>query len=188
VEIDEYRRMAQVEHSHWWYDSTRRLLQQLLAAEVASGGRFLDVGAGEVASAAILAEAFLKEAAFVTIGTNDLTQFTLAMDRGHPRLSPRADALDPAVLHLIARTSAAARRYGIPAAVCGALAGDLAAVPLLLGLGVGELSVGAGQAPSVKARIREVSLDACRALAVRALEATTAAEVRALLSEAGGTS
>jgi phosphocarrier protein FPr len=136
----------------------------------------------EVASAAILAEAFLADAAFVTIGTNDLTQFTLAMDRGHPRLSPRADALDPAVLHLVARTCAAARRRGIPAAVCGALAGDLAAVPLLLGLGVGELSVGAAQVPAVKARVRDVSLDACRALAVRALEATTAAEVRALLS------
>ncbi len=140
----------------------------------------------EVASAAILAEAFLKEADFVTIGTNDLTQFTLAMDRGHPRLSPRADALDPAVLHLIARTCAAARKRGIPAAVCGALAGDLAAVPLLLGLGVGELSVGAGQIPAVKARVREVSLDACRTLALHALEATTAAEVRTLLSGAGG--
>jgi len=136
----------------------------------------------EVASAAILAEAFLREAGFVTIGTNDLTQFTLAMDRGHPRLSHRADALDPAVLHLVARTAAAARRLGLPAAVCGALAGDLAAVPLLLGLGVGELSVGAAQVPSVKARVREVSLDACRSLALRALEATTAGEVRSLLA------
>ena len=136
----------------------------------------------EVASAAILAEAFLREAGFVTIGTNDLTQFTLAMDRGHPRLSHRADALDPAVLHLVARTAAAARRLGLPAAVCGALAGDVAAVPLLLGLGVGELSVGAAQVPSVKARVREVSLDACRSLALRALEATTAGEVRSLLA------
>jgi phosphoenolpyruvate-protein kinase (PTS system EI component) len=140
----------------------------------------------EVASAAILAEAFLAEAAFVTIGTNDLTQFTLAMDRGHPRLSHRADALDPAVLHLVARTCAAASRYGIPAAVCGALAGDLSAVPLLLGLGVGELSVGAAQVPSVKARVREVSLEACRALGARALGASTAAEVRALLARTGG--
>ena len=140
----------------------------------------------EVASAAILAEAFLRDAGFVTIGTNDLTQFTLAMDRSHPRLSPRADALDPAVLHLVARTAAAARRRGVPAAVCGALAGDLSAVPLLLGLGVGELSVGTAQVPSVKARVREVSLAECRALAVRALEATTAAEVRALLGGAEG--
>jgi len=140
----------------------------------------------EVASAAILAEAFLRDAGFVTIGTNDLTQFTLAMDRSHPRLSPRADALDPAVLHLVARTAAAARARGVPAAVCGALAGDLAAVPLLLGLGVGELSVGAAQVPSVKARVREVSLDSCRELAVRALGATTAGEVHALLARAGG--
>ena len=120
------------------------------------------------------------------VGTNDLTQITLAMVRGHPRLSPRSDALDPAVLHLVGRTCAAARKRGIPAAVCGALAGDLAAVPLLLGLGVGELSVGAAQVPAVKARVRELSLDACRALAVRALESTTAAEVRALLAESGG--
>ncbi len=140
----------------------------------------------EVASAAILAEAFLADASFVTLGTNDLTQFTLAMDRGHPRLSPRADALDPAVLFLVGRTAAAARKRGIPASVCGALAGDLAAVPLLLGLGVSELSVGAAQVPSVKARVRELSLDACRSLAVRALGATTAAEVRALLARAGG--
>ena len=56
MEIDEYRRMAQVEHSHWWYDSTRRLLQQLLAAEVTTGGRFLDVGAGTGATGAWLAE------------------------------------------------------------------------------------------------------------------------------------
>ena len=139
----------------------------------------------EVASAAILSEAFLADAGFVTVGTNDLTQFTLAMDRGHPRLSPRADALDPAVLHLVARTAAAARKRGIPAAVCGALAGDPAAVPLLLGLGIGELSVGAAQVPSVKARVRELSLDACRALAVKALEATTAEEVHGLLSAQG---
>lgn len=141
----------------------------------------------EVASAAILADAFLREAGFATIGTNDLTQFTLAMDRGHPRLSPRADALDPAVLHLVARTAAAARKRGVPVAVCGALAGDLAAVPLLLGLGVGELSVGAAQVPSVKARVRELSLEECRFLAVGALEAGTAAEVRALLAAARGT-
>lgn len=140
----------------------------------------------EVASAAILADAFLREAGFATIGTNDLTQFTLAMDRGHPRLSPRADALDPAVLHLVARTAAAGRKRGVPVAVCGALAGDLAAVPLLLGLGVGELSVGAAQVPSVKARVRELSLEECRFLAVGALEAGTAAEVRALLAAARG--
>lgn len=140
----------------------------------------------EVASAAILADAFLARASFVTIGTNDLTQFTLAMDRGHPRLSHRADALDPAVLHLVAGTAAAARKRGIPAAVCGALAGDVAAVPLLLGLGVGELSVGAAQVPSVKARVREVSMDDCRILAARALEAATAGEVRTLLAESGG--
>lgn len=71
-------------------------------------------------------------------------------------------------------------------AVCGALAGDLAAVPLLLGLGVGELSVGAAQVPSVKARVRELSLEECRSLAVGALEAGTAAEVRALLAASWG--
>lgn len=165
-------------------DEWREALGRLEAEREALGVRRTAAGMTvEVASAAILADAFLRDAAFVTIGTNDLTQFTLAMDRGHPRLSPRADALDPAVLHLVARTAAAARKRGVPAAVCGALAGDLAAVPLLLGLGVGELSVGAAQVPSVKARVREATMESCRALAVRALEASTAAEVRALLAE-----
>ena len=168
-------------------DEWREALRRLAAERASLGvGRAVAGMTVEVASAAILADSFLRDAAFVTIGTNDLTQFTLAMDRGHPRLSPRADALDPAVLHLVARTAASAGKRGVPAAVCGALAGDLAAVPLLLGLGVGELSVGAAQVPSVKARVREVSMEACRALAVRALEATTAAEVRALLAGGAG--
>ena len=164
-------------------DEWREALGRLEAERAALGVARRAVGMTvEVASAAILADAFLRDAGFVTIGTNDLTQFTLAMDRGHPRLSPRADALDPAVLHLVARTAAAARKRGVPAAVCGALAGDLAAVPLLLGLGVSELSVGPAQVPSVKARVREATMESCRALAVRALEASTAAEVRALLA------
>jgi phosphocarrier protein FPr len=135
----------------------------------------------EVPSAALMADAFAREVDFFSVGTNDLTQYTLAMDRGHPKLAPFVDALHPAVLRLIAQTTQAAEKNGRMVGVCGGLASDLQAVPVLVGLGVTELSVSVPQIPAVKARIRELSFAECRALAEKALDAATAAEVRALL-------
>lgn len=134
----------------------------------------------EVPSVAMTAAAFAAEADFFSIGTNDLTQYTLAMDRGHPKLAPQVDALHPAVLALIARTADAARGAGRRAAVCGAVAADPQAVPLLLGLGVDELSVAVPAVPAVKAQIRTLDLAECRELARQALTADSAAAVRAL--------
>lgn len=138
----------------------------------------------EVPSAAILAEQFAREADFFSIGTNDLTQYTLAMDRGHPKLAAQVDGLDPSILHLIARTVEAAHRHGRWVGVCGGIAGDEAAVPILVGLGVDELSVSIPVIPAVKARIREMTMAGCRKLAQEALKQETAAQVRALSAQA----
>ena len=134
----------------------------------------------EVPSAAVMAEQFAKEVDFFSIGTNDLTQYTLAMDRGHPKLAPYVDALHPAVLRLINLAVQGAGRYGKWVGVCGGIAGDPQAVPLLIGLGVKELSVSVPLIPSIKAQVRELSLAHCQKLAGQAIALETAAEVRAL--------
>ena len=137
----------------------------------------------ETASAALLAERFAREADFLSIGTNDLTQYTLAMDRTNPRLAPQVDALHPAVLHLIQHTVTGAQAHGRWVGVCGALASDPAGVPVLVGLGVNELSADIPLVPAVKERIRALSFDECRETARRALAASDGAEVRAIVAE-----
>ncbi|MDJ0752258.1 MAG: phosphoenolpyruvate--protein phosphotransferase [Ardenticatenaceae bacterium] len=134
----------------------------------------------EVPSAALLAETFAPEIDFFSIGTNDLTQYTLAIDRQHPILAAEADGLHPAVLQLIARTVAAAHAHGKWVGVCGELGADPAALPVLLGLGVDELSVNTSALPMVKAQIRTLSFADCRKIAQQALHCRTAAEVRNL--------
>jgi phosphocarrier protein FPr len=140
----------------------------------------------ETASAALLADRLAQEAEFFSIGTNDLTQYTLAMDRTNPRLAPQVDALHPAVLRLIERTVAGAHAHGRWVGVCGAAAGDPRAVPVLIGLGVDELSASVPLVPSVKAQVRALSIEECRATARLALEAADGAEVRALVARRHG--
>ena len=137
----------------------------------------------EVPAAAVMAAQFAREADFFSIGTNDLTQYTLAMDRGHPKLVPQVDGLNPAVLRLIAHTVKGAEPLGKPVGVCGGIASDPAAVPILIGLGVSELSLSLSAIPTVKAQIRTLRVDACRSLAERALAAESAEEVRALVAD-----
>jgi phosphocarrier protein FPr len=140
----------------------------------------------EVPATAVMAEQFAREAEFFSIGTNDLTQYTLAMDRGHPKLAPQVDGLNPAVLRLIAHTVKGAKPAGRRVGVCGGIASDLCAIPILLGIGVDELSVSLPAIPAVKAQIRSLRLDTCRELAERALSAASAEEVRALVLGAPG--
>ena len=135
----------------------------------------------ETPAAALIAGRLAEEADFFSVGTNDLAQYTLAMDRGNARLAPQVDALHPAVIRLIERTVAGARTRGRWVGVCGALAGDLQAVPVLVGLGVDELSADVPILPAVKARIRGLSLLECRDTARQALESASAADVRALV-------
>jgi phosphocarrier protein FPr/phosphocarrier protein len=132
----------------------------------------------EVPSAALLADQLAEHADFFSIGTNDLTQYTLAMDRCQPELAARMDGLHPAVLRMIAATTEGAARHGRWVGVCGALAGDALAVPVLVGLGVTELSVDAGLVPGVKARVRTLSHMDCRQRAGDLLRLPSAAAVR----------
>jgi len=135
----------------------------------------------EVPAAAILARQFAREVDFFSIGTNDLTQYTLAMDRGHPKLAAKADGMNPAVLRLIAQTVEGAKAEGKWVGVCGGIASDPQAVAILIGLGVSELSVSVPSIPAVKAEVRANSLAACQALAEHALAQDSAAAVRALV-------
>lgn len=156
----------------------RALLQELGAASPSLGVMI------ETPAAALLADHLLAEADFLSIGTNDLTQYVLAMDRGNPLLAGRIDALHPAVLRLIAQVAAAGAATGKPVGLCGGLAADIPAAPLLIGLGVSELSMPPAIIPAAKAAIAAVTLAQCRALAAAALELDSAASVRALLQGA----
>lgn len=134
----------------------------------------------EVPSAAVLAEQFAQAADFFSVGTNDLTQYTLAMDRGHPKLAPHVDGLNPAVLSLIGMAAKAANAQGKFCGICGGIGSDPQAVPILIGLGVKELSVSVPTIPSIKAQIRNLSLADCQRLAEQALTLRSGAEVREL--------
>lgn len=137
----------------------------------------------EVPVTAVMAVQFAKEADFFSIGTNDLTQYTLAMDRGHPKLAPYIDGLSPGVLHLINHTVRGGHAANRPVAVCGGIASDVHGVPILIGLDVDELSISLPAIPAIKGQIRKLRLDECRELAQKALAAESAAEVRALMGE-----
>jgi phosphocarrier protein FPr len=135
----------------------------------------------EVPAAALAARALAREVDFFSIGTNDLAQYTLAADRGNDRLASIADPLHPAVLRLIATTAEAGTAEGITTAICGEMGGDAALTPLLLGLGVRELSMSAPSIPLVKDAVRAVTIDEATALAHEALERATAGDVGMLL-------
>jgi phosphoenolpyruvate-protein phosphotransferase len=136
----------------------------------------------EVPSAALLAEQLAPLVSFFSVGTNDLTQYTLAAERGNAGVAALADPLHPAVLRLIARTCEAADAAGRAVAVCGEAAGDPVAVPLLLGLGVRELSMSAVSIAAAKQAVRRTDLAAARGLAAEALACESATAVRALLA------
>jgi phosphocarrier protein FPr len=137
----------------------------------------------EVPAAAVHAKVLAAHADFFSIGTNDLTQYALAIDRQNPDLASEADSLHPAVLRLIAMTVEGAKAHGRWVGVCGGIAGDPFGAALLVGLGVTELSMTPRDVPAVKARIRASDLIALETLARRALEMEGAAEVRALDEE-----
>ena len=137
----------------------------------------------EVPSAAVMAHQFAKEVDFFSIGTNDLTQYVLAIDRGHPVISKDADGLHPSILQLIHQAVTAAHRESKWVGVCGELAADPDAVPLLVGLGVDELSMSAKSIAMTKAMIREMQYSQMQALAMQALECQTAEQVRQLVKQ-----
>lgn len=133
----------------------------------------------EVPSAALLADQLARHVDFFSIGTNDLSQYTLAMDRCHAGLAARLDPLHPALLRLIAMTVEGAAQHGKWVGMCGGMASDLDAVPLLLGLGLSELSVSPPLVPAIKARVRGLSRVQCRADVQALLRLESAEAVRA---------
>lgn len=132
----------------------------------------------EVPAAALMAEQLARYADFLSIGTNDLSQYTLAMDRDHAGLAARVDALHPALLRLIAQTCAGAAKHGRWVGVCGALASDPLATPVLVGLGVSELSVSPLQIGEIKDRVRHLDAAQCRQLSQGLLDLSSAKAVR----------
>jgi phosphoenolpyruvate-protein phosphotransferase len=137
----------------------------------------------EVPSAAVTADLLAPHVDFFSIGTNDLTQYTLAVDRTNPAVAPLADALHPAVLRLIGSVIEAAHAHGRWVGLCGELAGDPLAAPVLLGLGLDEWSMNPPAVPMVKARVRTLSREDCQVLAGRCLHATSPEQVREILTE-----
>lgn len=132
----------------------------------------------EVPAAALQAEQLAEHADFLSIGTNDLSQYTLAMDRDHAGLAARVDALHPALLRLIAMTCEGAAVHKRWVGVCGALASDPLATPVLIGLGVTELSVSPVQIGEIKDRVRQLHEAECQRLARDLLKLSSAAAVR----------
>ncbi|HSH77432.1 MAG TPA: phosphoenolpyruvate--protein phosphotransferase, partial [Herpetosiphonaceae bacterium] len=134
----------------------------------------------EVPSTVLMAREFAEEADFFSIGTNDLTQYALAIDRLHPVLAKQVDGLHPAVLRMIDMTVRGAEAAGKWVGVCGGIAGDPRGAAILAGLGVAELSMSIPSVAAVKARLRRMAHTETQALARRALQCKTADEVRQL--------
>ena len=165
--------------------AVRRVIDEL-AAELKLEGRVALGAMIETPSAALTAAVLIRSVDFLSIGSNDLTQYTLAMDRGHAELARRTDALHPAVLQLIAATAIAGDAAGKLVAVCGGVAADRTAVPILLGLGIRELSVVPAAIPALKRQIAALRIEECRELAQRCLQLGSASEVRGLIEQAVG--
>ncbi|MCY3013305.1 MAG: phosphoenolpyruvate--protein phosphotransferase [Planctomycetota bacterium] len=137
----------------------------------------------ETPAAVIMLDAFIREVDFVSIGTNDLIQYTLAVDRGNKEVAELYNACDPAVLRQLRRSLDVAREAGVPANVCGQMSGSVMYTQLLLGLGLRQMSVPASAIPEIKQVCRSVSVAECRGIAERALAMDSAREVKAFLRD-----
>jgi phosphotransferase system enzyme I (PtsI) len=174
--------VAHLSEVHHTLEALTRARQQLTEA----GRRFGSVEVGamiEVPAAALILPAFLRYFDFVSIGTNDLIQYTLAIDRTDDSVAHLYDPLHPAVLTLVAGTIQTATRGGVPVAVCGEMAGDLQLTRLLLGLGLRNFSMHPSQLLPIKERILKTNLAEVQALAQRVLRASDPAKTRDLLEK-----
>jgi phosphotransferase system enzyme I (PtsI) len=134
-------------------------------------------------SAALTADLLATECDFFSIGTNDLIQYTMAVDRVNEYVSYLYEPLHPSLLRLIGGVARAANDAGIPVTVCGEMAGEPMIAPVLLGLGIRELSMSAVSVPEVKATIRAMNIEEAKLLMKRVDKLQTAAEVRAMVSD-----
>lgn len=159
-------------------------VRQELEAKKIPIGKHIKIGCMiEVPSAAIISDLLAKECDFLSIGTNDLVQYALAVDRGNLAMSSLYTPTHPSVMRLIKLIVSEANKQGIPVTVCGEVAADPRFTPLLLGLGVHELSVALRYIPIVKNAIRHTSIVEASRIAERAMQLTTAEEIQALLDE-----
>ena len=133
----------------------------------------------ETPAAVMMLDAFIEEVDFVSVGTNDLIQYTLAVDRGNKDVADLYSACDPAVIRLLKRSLDIADDAGVSASVCGQMSGSVMYTQLLLGLGLRELSVPAASIPEIKQAVRSVSIADCQAVAKRVLEMNSARDVKA---------
>lgn len=164
----------------------RAILKEVTAEVRATGLDVPDVPLGvmiEVPSAAILIDRFAPEAAFLSLGTNDLVQYALAVDRGNRTLAYLASPFDPAIVRLIAQVVRAGAAHLRAVSVCGAMASDPLAAVLLVGLGVRELSMEAAALPAIRESLRRVTLAEAETIAEMALAADTAEEVESAIAE-----
>ncbi len=138
----------------------------------------MEVGAMiEIPSAAMTADALAKRVQFFSIGTNDLIQYTLAVDRLNEKIAHLYEPTNPSVLRLIKMTADAAHAAGIWVGVCGEMAGDPLMIPLLLGLGVDELSVAPQAVPQIKYLIRRIKMSEAKEIAAAALRSESSKEI-----------
>lgn len=137
----------------------------------------------EIPSAALIADQLAREVDFFSIGSNDLIQYTLGVDRMNDKIAHLYQPLHPGILNLLSMVIKAAHRQGKWVGMCGEMAGDVNCVPLLLGLGLDEFSMSAGSIPKVKQQIRKLSLAKCRQLAEQCLAAATAGDVGRQVAE-----
>jgi phosphotransferase system enzyme I (PtsI) len=170
------------------FEEVRRLLGVALREVAARGQKHaptIPLGVMiEVPGAAVMADLFARDADFLSLGTNDLVQYALAIDRTSRSLAYLASPFDPAILRLIVTTVTAAQRYDRPVSVCGAMASDPLAAVLLVGLGVRELSMEAAAIPEIKEALHRVSLVEAEAVAAEALRQESAEDVERALAAA----
>ena len=137
----------------------------------------------EVPSAALMAHEFAAECDFFSVGTNDLVQYTLALDRGNPRVAHMASPLHPAVLRLLAGVATAATKAGIEFNMCGSMAADPLALPVVLGLGYERVSTSVAYLPLIREAMGRIDLQLAREVAAEALTCPTTGAVRLLVLE-----
>ena len=169
-------------------ESARRVMKEVLEAQRAKGRdvprRLPPIGAMVETPAAVLkARELSKHAAFLSLGTNDLVQYALAVDRNDPEMAKFYTALDPAVLRLMAMTVEAAGAAGIPLTLCGGIAADPKFTKLLLGIGIKDLSMTAAAMPGLKERISRIDMKDAKAFARRMLAAETLAAAKSLFDK-----
>jgi phosphotransferase system enzyme I (PtsI) len=158
-----------------------RAKEQLKERKQKFDGRVLVGGMIEVPAAALSLPAFVKRMKFFSIGTNDLIQYTLAIDRADSSVAHLYDHLHPAVLHLISRAIRTCTRARIPVSVCGEMAGEIELAELLLGMGLRQFSMHPSQLLSVKERLMTLSTKTAGKLAARVLRADDPMDVRRAL-------